>query len=284
MNHNGTQKYKLPDGKLYTFNHPRFLEAANKKITDLQTEGNMSTQKARIDFADKLGYSDETFRKWLAGKSAPANLDRVSDLAEYLDLEMNELLLSLEEENMKSTTKNNHAVNINEYTAIRNLYHEAVSFIESFRAADRGQYSHEKLPSLFSSFYTSLMKAKIDIPSAVFHELLDFSVNYLQLLGSYLSFEQLITDEEIPEPTDDKEYSAAFDPDDCFSICSPWLATLSVSLYPSSQYLDLYIETAKNHHLLNKLMEDGAWLFGTELLIETAYKNLFNLLSDYFES
>lgn len=84
-----------------------------------------------------------------------------------------------------------------EKSVVRSIYHAMVDYLEELRFGI-SNYEYEagshfdtkgKYLSNFIGIHTALEKAKLDIPASVYKQLHDFTINFLQLIPSFISCE-----------------------------------------------------------------------------------------------
>lgn len=112
------------DGKKYIFNHKKFIE-----LTDsLRKRKNASKLSVFFDYAVGLKISEKTAENWYKEKNSPDNIEKIKDVAKYLQLtsfedllieiedvyceEMYELLLKIGNLNTLNTTNKNNFISI----------------------------------------------------------------------------------------------------------------------------------------------------------------------------
>ena len=173
-------QYAMSNGKTAVFNYLELRSAITHKA---QTQG-ISRQELMENIADEIGISFSSMKHWIQGHNAPSDLDKVQDIANALGLSLEDLLTEKGEEEMTTSNNTSNVAPVtamhtftSDSEAVRSIYILIVDFIETFRQFASTQF--DKTQAL-KNIFVCLMKARLDIPSEVFIQLLSFVVNYLQ--------------------------------------------------------------------------------------------------------
>ena len=233
--------YSLPSGETAYFNTSKLKSILLRKSLESEKEGKKRSQQAlMMDIADKIGVSSSAIKHWMLGHNAPSDLEKVTDLADGLGVDMMDLLDTEKENAMNTNTASTCTDNqfttdqrlemmkifiaykqlqkdrtndqqdrketkcpgypidySSEKSVVRSIYHAMVDYLEELRFGI-SDYEYEagshfdtngKYLSNFIGIHTALEKAKLDIPAPVFKQLYDFTINFLQLIPSFISYE-----------------------------------------------------------------------------------------------
>lgn len=115
--------YELNDGTLTIFDYDTFTA----KVTELllknrMVKGKYSQQNVFQDIAEALNSSEETVKKWYKAKSSPSDLDKIKDLADYLNMEYMDLLSDLNNTNILSPPEPSQNEDISEIEVIETVF------------------------------------------------------------------------------------------------------------------------------------------------------------------
>lgn len=278
----------LDDGRTVWFSSSKLKAALRRKKEFLDRSGEKCSQYAIMeDIAEKTGISFSAIKHWCAGHNAPSDPDKVRDLAEALDVQMEDLLEFKKEENLDMTAYEfAFEKNIDHETAkdaVRNVYANMAKFIEMFRMKSLagGRNEGMELKMAFLEMYGTLMYARLDIPKKTYDQLCAFAVNYLQQFGSYLwYFERVFVDGDMPAMCEASpsgfvtEYRtlhqfAWADGSEC----------LSMAINPSSEDCEAFEEA-----MYGQFEMDTSEMFVqdvNEVIIDGAYKRLEKILAEY---
>lgn len=282
---NNRRKYILSDGSVAVFSCTKFKKALLQKKIELEKYGNKHSQQMILDnIAETTSISVSTIKHWSAGHNAPSDLDKVRDVAKSLNVEMNDLLERETEDNFDMNNKVEVTENIdygNVKNVIRSIYIDIVDYIEMFRMAGTGTINldSEMFKDTFVRFYTSLLYTRLDLPKEVFEKLCSFSVNYLQQLGCYLEYINMVYEEAIPSDLDTSEkYLEVYTNVYNFPPCAPWSDCLIFSINFKSDDCKMFESAVIKQYELDQIDEFNTF---NEVFINTAYGRIEEILKDY---
>ena len=284
---NNTSKriqYKLPDGTLAYFCRYNLKTAIHRAVVSY---GQKISQQAFLEeMADATGNSFSAIKHWLAGHNVPSDLEKLQAVADYLKVELTDLL-EAEKENkaMTNTIAPIKAVDFSETkNTVRDIYIRMADYIEMFRSISVNCFGEDKnfvdLAETFPGLYTAIMHSRLDLPTAVFNDLSSFACNYLQQMFCYLMFNSVVADDDgcLPERIDSadrfyEEYSDAFEG-------SPWFDFIYLSIDQNSMDGFTFAEAAKRQYLWNT-DECNVWFVSGEIIANAAYSRLNDILNNY---
>lgn len=266
------KEYVLEDQRKCIFSKEKFKNAFYKKMQQNNLKfGKQSQQKMIDDMAEIINTSSNTIKHWLMGHHGPSDLDKVCDVAKYLDVSVEELL--------KFENEGDNNMYINEYVntqlkesntirfgreSVEDIYSSIVGFIETFRMElYSDSYDYKKTMCLFILLYTNLKLSQLFISRKMYKELSSFVENYLQLM---LLFPDI--------PFDDNEAI-----EDLIFTTAPDIDFPYVSVDFTSNDYKLFIEELEYTY---DYPYDPFDLTPFEtFIIDTAYKRLKEIFIDY---
>lgn len=274
-------QYTIPNGTQAYFSRYNLKAAIHRAMASYGTK--ISQQAFLEDMADATGNSFSAIKHWLAGHNAPSDLEKLQAVADYLKVELTDLL-EVEKENkaMTNTVAPIKAVDFSETkNTVRDLYIRMVDYIEMFRAVSVNYMDNEPLVEAFPSLYTALMYARLDLPKEMMYNLSGFAINYLQQMYCFIKFTECVEDGEFisSRPRSGEEffeaYSTAFVVPD---IC-PWFENRYISIDAENENFILFEETVKKH-FWNNGMENFCDI-PNETIVNAAYTRLEEIFRDY---
>lgn len=284
MNRNSNKiKYTLADGTLTVFSRYKFKSSIHKAI---MSSGEKISQQAFLEeMADATGNSLSAIKHWLAGHNAPSDIEKLQSIADFLSTELDDLLDTEMENNTMSNTiiMPIKAVDFSATkNTVRDIYIRMADYIELFRMVGVNNLDTELLVTEFPSLYASIMHSRLDLPKEVFNNLSNFAINYLQQLNCYLMFYAAVADDDgcLPDyiTSADKffeQYSTAYLCPDLF----PWFENLHISIDERSKDCSIFEEAARQQFRWDS--EENLWSVPNEILINSAYARLEEILKDY---
>lgn len=303
------QKYTLDDGTEMIFSTKKFNKCFKMHEIKSKKQGaKISKEIIRQEIADKCCVSESAIKHWMLGHNAPGDYDKVKDLANALGVSAENLL---ETENESSEEKINMENIIIERkidysttkSVVRDLYTEMVGYIEMYRTVRDCTYKMESnvLKPMFRNLYISFAKAKLDLPRALYAELHDFIVNYLQQMGCYQMFEECEENGEMDwdwveecaydymieyvdgsfvvneKLDDDQKRFAYYLPNSTwFNDNRPWIDFIYVDTYMNGKCFNIFKET-----VMEDYNDDKEFCISETIIIKTAYMILNEILKDY---
>ena len=278
-------QYTLPDGTLAHFSRYNLKTAIQRAIASYGQR--ISQQVFLEEMDDSTGNSFSAIKHWLAGHNVPSDLDKLQAVANYLKVELTDLLETEKENNaMTNTITPIKAVDFSETkNTIRDIYTRMADYIEMFRSISVNSFGEDKNfvdhAEAFPGLYTAIMHSRLDLPTAVFNDLSSFASNYLQQMFCYLMFNSVVADDDgcLPERIVSadcfyEEYSDAFEG-------SPWFDFIYLSIDQNSVDGFAFAEAAKRQYLWNN-DECNVWFVSGEIIANAAYSRLNDILNNYF--
>ena len=281
---NARMQYTLSTGETVAFSSEKLKKVLFQKKLEADSTGKKFNQQSYLmDISEATGISFSSLKHWLQGHNSPSDLEKVKDLANILGVDMLELLETEKEHNM-NTTEVMHSnpdltVPYSEKDAIRKIYQLMVCYLESLRfelSTDEFQ-SGKAYVSRFAAIHTSIEQVRLDIPTALFKQLHDFAVNYLQLIPSYVSC------------CNELEYSDAYnniDLSDAGKFWSlycdnytPWESYIYMDIQRESDVFARYKAAVITQYEID-VNSDGVGDIAGHLL-QTAYTELERILENY---
>ena len=273
-------KYTLPDGTLATFSRSKMsnivFQAANAK------DKKISKQAFLEELADRTGNSFSAIKHWMSGHNAPSDLEKLQLVADYLKVELSDLLDTEEETIMTETTMPIKAVDFSTTkNTIRDIYIRMCDYIESFRAASAHGTDENLLTSVFPAMYRAIIYARLDLPKALFDQLASFAVNYLQQMPCFDEYQSAVMDGGcfLNELDTEDKYWGAFTADYECLPCTPWFNDLYISIDSDTEDCALFQTAVKNQFKADS--EGELWGIHNEMIINTAYARLEAILKEY---
>lgn len=302
------QKYTLDEGREMIFSTEKFREALYKYQLRMRKDGMKLSRENLIEkLAEECHTSSGAMVHWVKGHNGPSDLEKVENLANALGISTEDLL---ETENESSEEKIDMSNIITENkidysttkSVVRDLYTEMVGYIEMYRTVKDCTYKTESnvLKPMFRNLYISFTKAKLDLPRALYVELHDFIVNYLQQMGCYQMFEECEENGEIDwdwveeydshymleyvdgsftvneELDDDKKRFAYYLPESTWVNNKPWVDFIYVDTYMNGKCFNIFKET-----VMEDYNDDKEFCISETIIIKTAYMLLNEILKDY---
>lgn len=277
-------QYTLPDSTRAYFSRYNLKAAIHRAM--VSHEPKISQQIFLEDMADATGNSFSAIKHWLAGHNAPSDLEKLRDIADYLKVELTDLL-ETEKENkaMTNTVTPIKAIDFSETkNVVRDIYIRMVDYIELFRTISALHFGEQKkfpeLSEAFPDMYTAIMRAKLDLPTSIFNDLSSFASDFLQQMYSYRMFCTFISDDNgcFPERIDSvesfyEEYAAELDG-------SPWFDFLYLSVDQNSKDGLYFADAAKRQYLWDN-DESNVWFLSGEIIVNAAYARLEEILKEF---
>lgn len=273
---------RLDNGMDARFNSSNLKNAIRNKKIQLERSGEkFSLQSVQEDLAERTGISFSAIKHWCAGHNAPSDLDKVRDLATALDVDV-DYLLEYEEED--STNMNNNTISEIDYSSVkgtvRSIYNNVVDYIEAFRLGTITNIDGVNMKMMFVMMFGELMHAQLDIPKAVFDQIKEFSVNYLQQFGCYLKYSELAYEDEyvpLPDNPEDyfRQYKEAFE---CAPV-APWSEYLVMCVDTNSVEFERFAGAVKDQYLWDQ--DEANACLANDCIIRAAYERLAEILEDY---
>ena len=280
-------QYTLPNGTIAYFNRYKFNHAVQKAISS--NEQKISKQAFYEEMADATGNAASTIKHWAAGHNAPSDLEKLQAVADYLNTELIELLETEMENITMNKTMNNttpiRAIDFSETkNTVRDLYIRIADYIELFRSIGVNNGDARELVAAFPAVYTSIMHARLDLPKDIFTNLSSFATNYLQQMACLELYYDYTLDEDgyFSETINSKEkffehYSTSWVCPDLF----PWFENLYISINDKSKDCTIFEEAAKDQFWWDVVDEYNICNVPNEIIINTAYTRLEEILTDY---
>ncbi|MBR5507980.1 MAG: hypothetical protein IKV88_08045 [Clostridia bacterium] len=302
------QKYILNDGREMIFSTEKFRDALYKYQLRMRKDGvKLSREKLIEKLSEDCNASSASMFHWVKGHNGPSDLEKVENLANALGI-ATENLLETENESSEEKIDMNNIITENKIdysttkSVVRDLYTEIVGYIEMYRTARDCTYKTESsvLKTMFRNLYISLTKAKLDLPRALYAELHDFIVNYLQQMGCYQLFEECDENEGIDwdwveeyashymlecvdgsfvvneELDDNKKRFAYYLPESTWVSNKPWVDFIYVDIYMHGKCFNIFKET-----VMEDYNDDKEFCISETIIIRTAYMILDEILKDY---
>ena len=276
-------KYTLSDGTFAVFSRYKLKSAIHRAM--MSSGGKISQQTFLEELADATGNSFSAIKHWLAGHNAPSDIEKLQSIADFLNTELNDLLdTEMENKTMSDTTV--MPIKAVDFSAtkntVRDIYIRMADYIELFRAVGVNNLGSELLIAEFPALYAAIMHARLDLPKEVFSNLSSFAVNYLQQMNCYLMFYEAVADDDgcLPDYINNadgffEQYSTAYLCPDMF----PWFENLHVSIDERSKECAIFEAASKQQFRWDT--EEDLWSVPHEILINTAYAHLEEILKDY---
>ena len=271
----------LDDGTKAYFSRQKLKKIIFAKTMNLGSDKVLSQQAVLEDIAENIGVSYSSLKHWIAGHNAPSDMDKIKDMAAALEVDV-ENLFDKEEENEEMVKEN--AVNNNEIyvdyngmkAAVRNIYKNISCFIEKYRMNRQAD-----LDSDFAILYASLMNIRLDIPKAIFDEINDFMINYLQQMVVYESFMNAVnTDQMFYKELIANSLAEAY-ADSYGHPQAEWNEAVYVSFNADSENYQAFIDAIKKEE---ELMEESfacMMAANSSIVIGKAYNILENIFEDF---
>lgn len=274
-------QYKLSNGTNAYFSKYKFKAAIHRMI--IASGKTISQQVFLEDMAEATGNSFSAIKHWLAGHNAPSDLEKVQAIANFLEVELTDLLeTEMENNTMTNTVVPIKAVDFTEKkNTVRDIYIRMADYIELFRGISVNYDGNEPLVEAFPALYSALMHARLDLPKELMCNLSSFAVNYLQQMYCFLRFAEAIEDSEFitTRPSTAEAFFEAYAtaymvPDIC-----PWFADRYISIDEKSEDGKLFEETLKRHFYWDAM--ENFCDIPNEVIINAAYDRLEEILKEY---
>ena len=201
---NKRKEYILEDGTKIAFSTKKLQRCFVMYKMNLEKQGiKNSKENIMQEVADNCCVSASAIKHWLQGHNAPADYDKVEDLAKALNVNIEDLLDDGTETEEKVKMENIIVDRKMDYTSVKNtirsLYVDMMRYIETYRMARDESFNVDSkaLKPLFVNIYMSLMQSKLDLPKDIYTKLYFFMVNYLQQMACYQAFEECEYNDEI---------------------------------------------------------------------------------------
>jgi len=221
MSRNLRKEFHLEDGRLCVFDSFRFQRVIKDKLQELrENDIRKSRQELLEDIYEATGISASSINHWLMGHHAPNDVDKVKDIADYLNVELDDIMeienmvkqsATLVKEEMimgnqdmvqrveatvvmpKGDNKKDY---LDEKSVVRDIYMDMVTYIEEFNNTcgfENDTYGSSYNPYEANEMYEQLVlkirKAMLDIPFELFNQLILFTDGYLNYFrGDELAF------------------------------------------------------------------------------------------------
>lgn len=181
MEQSNFKRLKCDDGKEYIFNFEAFKMELKRAAVAAKKAGRVSTiEKFEKELADKVAVTSAAIKQWKAGRNGVSDIERIMDIAHFLELkDYKELLIEQIEDNRKDDTIMNNYVYETERKSAKEAFDGMVYVITLFKNTNAySLYDDYGAPSAVEVIVTNeeaeiaIKKARFDISKEIYDKLI----------------------------------------------------------------------------------------------------------------